>query len=125
MLNLPPPAQSLVRREPVWVVWSELYLDTEHCADLLEGDARTLASSAYTLDELRYILWQEVHPACFGNLFTATGEWEMFSIDWLRKLILRRAEARVRLPAGWFPSRFAIRRKAQVQLSRVAALRRG
>ena len=123
-MSLPPLSQDLVRREPVWQAWSGLYLDTEGSAALLEGDARTLAASAYSIEELRQILWDEVHPACIANLMVPSGgEWAFFSAEWLRERILRRATIRYRFPARWMLFRAGIAKRAGPMLEQVAIIR--
>ena len=76
------------RRRPVWLALSDLFLDTD--VNLLrEGNARTLAASLYSMDELDAILREEVYPACSFNLSQVTGEWAGFDADWLERRILR------------------------------------
>ena len=109
----------------MWAAWSSLYLDTEPSPALQEADARTLAASAYNLDELRHILWAEVHPACCGNLLAVAGEWGFFGDDWLRDRILARERSPLRWPSSLLPGRRAVAGPAGRMLARVAALRAG
>lgn len=72
----------LEARKPVWLAFSELFLDTDvrmsyvYAADLL-------ARSPYSLEELKRILDEEVAPALEFNLHDVAGEWAGFNEDWL------------------------------------------
>ena len=83
------PAESdLECRRPVWLALSDLFLDTD--VNLFRaGNARTLAASPYSVDELDWILREEVYPACSFNLREVAGEWAGFDADWLERRILR------------------------------------
>lgn len=125
-MSLSPPIKDVLRRQPVWAAWSGIYLDRARAPESLTSDERYLAASDDTLDELRQILFEEVHPACLMNLMIPFGgEWESFSDEWLRERILGRASATLRLPARLMPDRAAVRRVAQPILTRVAAMRLG
>ena len=54
-----------------------------------------------TLDELRRILFDEVHPAVRGNLMVSAGVWSGFDADWLcARIAERRQRPRwLRLPS--------------------------
>lgn len=85
---LPAAESDLARRRPVWLALSDLFLDTD--VNLARaGNVRTLAGSAYSLDELDRILRDEVYPACSFNLSLVAGEWAGFDADWLERRILR------------------------------------
>ena len=53
-----------------------------------QGNARTLAASPYSMDELDRILREEVYPACSFSLTLVAGEWAGFEADWLERRIL-------------------------------------
>lgn len=76
-------------RRPVWKALSDLFLDTELEDSDLIRIARTLAESAYSLEEAETILYCEVYPVCIGNLLCVAGEWDGFDDDWLAKSILK------------------------------------
>ena len=87
-LVLRPASSDPEHRRPVWLALSDLFLDTD--VNLLrEGNARTLAASPYSVDELDMILREEVYPACSFNLREVAGEWAGFDADWLERRILR------------------------------------
>ena len=88
VLVLRPAGSDLAGRRPVWLALSDLFLDTE-VNRFREGNARTLAASAYSMDELDAILREEVYPACSFNLSQVAGEWAGFDADWLERRILR------------------------------------
>lgn len=90
-------------RRGVWISFSELYLDTDPVPAYAHV-ARTLAASPYSLDELRHILFEEVHPIVRANLWASAGIWDGFDNDWLcARIAARLARPRwLRLPAGLF-----------------------
>ncbi len=95
--TLPPTRSDLDSRRPVWLALSDLFLDTD--VNLFrESNARLLADSPYSLDELDAILREEVYPACSANLSLVAGEWAGFDADWLEQRILRGGPA----PRRWW-----------------------
>ena len=80
-------------RIPVWIALSDLYLDTE-VSTFHDGIAATLAASPYSLDALRDMLMDDVHPALYPNLLSVAGEWAGFDEAWL----IERIEAVGRRP---------------------------
>lgn len=85
---LPSIPDDLPRRRPVWLALSDLFLDTD--VTLLQAaNARLLAASPYSLEELDTILREEVYPACAFNLREVAGEWAGFDADWLERRIRR------------------------------------
>ena len=89
-------AQDLDARRPAWNALSELYLDTDY-RSFVRITARELAATPYSLDELREILVQEVHPVLAWNLCATTGVWDRFDHAWLAERILTAA----RRPRWW------------------------
>ncbi len=64
-----------------------MFLDTDvHL--FREGNARILAASPYSLEELDVILRAEVYPACSFNMWEVAGEWAGFDLDWLERRVL-------------------------------------
>jgi hypothetical protein len=121
---MPPPAASdLANRRPVWLALSALYLDTEQTPAMRDADASRLARSPYTLDELRTILTEEVHPACAANLLSPAGEWAGFDEDWLQQRILRRGRTVLPWPSRWSPLKAAVRAQAEALFARLADIR--
>lgn len=80
-------------RIPVWIALSELYLDTD-VSVFHDAIAETLAASPYSVDDLRDILMDDVHPALHANLMSVAGEWAGFDEAWL----IERIEAVGRQP---------------------------
>ena len=89
---LPPAHDDLPRRRPVWLALSDLFLDTD-VSLFQEANARLLAASPYSLEELDTILREEVYPACSFNPWSVAGEWAGewagFDPDWLEGRICR------------------------------------
>jgi hypothetical protein len=79
--------QDLAARAPVWRALSDLYLDNEYRSQVRIA-ARELARSAYAADELRAILFDEVHPIVSRNLCAPAGVWDGFDQAWLAERIL-------------------------------------
>jgi hypothetical protein len=79
---------SEVTREDVWIALSDMYLDTD-VEPFLEPCAQLLADSPFSRDELRCILFEEVHPALVLNLMSVAGEWGGFDRHWLCERIRR------------------------------------
>ncbi len=121
---LPVPASDLVNRRPVWLALSTLYLDTEQTPAMRTADAKQLARSPYTVDDLRAILTDEVHPACVANLLSPAGEWAGFDPDWLEQRILAREAAVLRWPAKLLPMKKGIRDQAEALFAQVGNIRR-
>lgn len=69
-------------RVPIWRALSDLYLDTD-VSLFYSHIAETLAASPFSLDELRAILIEDVHPALYANLLIVAGEWAGFEDEWL------------------------------------------
>ena len=93
-----PPEQDLPHRRLVWEALSDLFLDTELSETMRDGLARQLAESAYSADELRIILREEVYPVCKINLLSPAGNWTGFDLDWLQGQILARRPNRWQWP---------------------------
>ena len=109
-------------RRPVWRALSELYLDTSY-RDAVRAAARELARSPYTPNELRAILFDEVHPVLARNLCATAGVWDGFDQDWLVHSIVRHRQR-----PRWLRTRGRCQRRYPVLLwrllePRVAGLR--
>jgi len=83
-----PIADELTARKAVWRALSDLYLDTDY-RSFARAAARELARSNYPMDQLRTILFDEVHPALNANLCATAGVWDGFDQSWLAERILR------------------------------------
>ena len=75
-------AEIAVRR-PVWVALSELWLDSVLQDRDLTHIARVLRDSGYDRETLEAILFEEVAPVVYRNLYSVAGEWMGFDEDWL------------------------------------------
>jgi len=77
----------LAVRRKAWLAFSELYLDDEaHYPSIADA----LARSPYSLETLRDILQNEVHPVVCFNLLSVAGEWAGFDEGVLSARIERR-----------------------------------
>jgi hypothetical protein len=119
-----PPELDIINRRPVWAALSCLYLDTELSADDLAHLAEQLADSPYSVDELKFILFAEIHPVCLGNLRQVAGIWSGFDSDWLEARILQRQRAWLRRPAWLFPLRRHMIATTAPVFARIDELRR-
>jgi hypothetical protein len=91
-----PAVEDLERRRPVWEVLSWLFLDTELDDGSYTQIAQVLRQSNYSLDELREILYRDLHPVLVWNMMPIAGEWRGFDLDAL--------EARIRENSSrWWP----------------------
>ena len=94
-------------REPVWHALAELYLDQPY-RPFVRSAAVALAATRYSADELRAILFEEVHPVVCGNLCAVTGVWDGFDPQWLAETILANQRCpRWRRPRGRCMWRYA------------------
>lgn len=75
-------------RSEVWHILSRLFLDTELQEKELEYIAELLSTTDFSIQELQYILYYEVYPACKFNLLSVAGIWEEFDQQWLIKKIM-------------------------------------
>lgn len=107
--------QQIQKRQPLWVAFSELWLDTELSCGDLERIARVMADSGLSLEELRQIYLFEVAPVVSRNLLTVAGEWAAFDEKWLCSQILRNLRDRPRLTRFW--TRFPLTRALMLYAS--------
>ncbi len=111
----PVPAD-IAHRRPVWLVLSDLFLDTEAALSRV-WRVSELARSPYSAAELEDILVFEVYPVCGPNLWSVAGVWAGFDADWLEARIVDRMASRWpwRRWAGW--RRRAVRRWPEWQVT--------
>ncbi|KEZ97923.1 DUF7079 family protein [Xanthomonas vasicola] len=80
---------------------SRLYLDSDSRDDD-DSIAHVLATSPFTLEQLRTMLLHEVHPVLIGHLRSAAGVWHGFDPDSLAAMIQARCARRWGWPARWY-----------------------
>lgn len=73
----------------MWEALSELFLDTDVSLSR-QWRADQLVRSRYSVEQLEWILVDEVYPVCKYNLLSIAGEWAGFDPAWLERRILRR-----------------------------------
>jgi hypothetical protein len=85
-------------REAVWVLLSELFVDTEHTEQDLHVLGRSLQETGYSVEETEAILRREVAPVCGRWMRSpgAIGPWPMFDAQELKE----RIQARLHKP--WY-----------------------
>ena len=81
-------ADTLKTRKPLWVVLSDLFLDTELEEKDIAFIAKTLHKSIYSLNEIDDILMLEVFPVCIANLQSVAGAWTGFDENQLVDAII-------------------------------------
>jgi len=74
MLSIKPAAEDLTARQPVWEALSDMFLDTDTSLSR-QWRADQLARSPYSIEQLEFILINEVYPICKYNLLSVAGEW--------------------------------------------------
>lgn len=95
MTPLKPAAEDISARRPVWEALSDMFLDTDTSFSR-RWRVDQLAQSPYSIEQLEFILIEEVYPICKYNLMSVAGEWAGFDQDWLQAEILRRLSSRFR-----------------------------
>src|SRR5262249_141908 len=81
-------------RFKVWKELSDLYLDIELEEVRYRHIAEVIIESGYGPEQIKQILWNEVHPILASNLRSAAGVWTGWSDEWLQQH-LREAEGPV------------------------------
>lgn len=76
-------------REAVWLVLSELFVDTEHTQKNLYAIGSLLQETGFSIDEIATILYREVAPVCGRWMLYpgAIGPWPAFEEQDLKKRI--------------------------------------
>ena len=95
MLSIKPAAEDLAARQPVWEALSDMFLDTDTSLSR-QWRADQLARSPYSIEQLEFILINEVYLICKYNLLSVAGEWAGFDPEWLKEKILRHLDSRFR-----------------------------
>jgi len=82
------PQLDIQQRLPVWTILSDLFLDTLFDDADYDRIAAVLLRSPYKRTEIEQILRREVSPAFAGNLFSIAGEWERWSEDEVKEVMV-------------------------------------
>ncbi|GGI93465.1 DUF7079 family protein [Shewanella gelidii] len=80
--------EQIKSRKPVWIAFSDLFLDTDVTL-IYDEIAQICSESEYSIAELKEILTEEVAPVVSGNLLSIAGEWAGFNEEWLVKQITK------------------------------------
>jgi hypothetical protein len=84
------PKDDVAARVPIWNCLQMFFMDTDPGL-WLQNMAAVCAGSAYSIDEIEKILFNEVLPACRFNMFMLPApEWAGFETNWLIQRILRK-----------------------------------
>jgi len=89
--------EEIRRKLSVWQALSQIFLDTDPELNL-PYVVRGCAESEFSIEELKFIYYQEVAPACLINLRVVAGEWAFFDDDWLIERISQKVRQRAWLP---------------------------
>jgi hypothetical protein len=84
----------LERRKPVWMAFSEFWLDSELDDEDLSRIAAVAAASGYSIAELHDIYLYEATPVVYPNCWSVAGAWTAFDDEWLYAAARRNAEHR-------------------------------
>ena len=87
-------------RLPLWLAFSELFLDTENSEADFKSIAETLGQSGLRVESLRQILADEVAPAFYTNLMSVAGEWQPWNAAQVRTIVLSSLARGRRYPLG-------------------------
>lgn len=80
-------------RKPIWLVLSQLYLDTELQDFDFQNIANIINQSPYNFEQVKKIDRLEVFPILYANLIVTAGVWDEFDSEWLIKAIVNRIES--------------------------------
>jgi len=72
MLSIKPAAEDLTARQPVWEALSDMFLDTDTSLSR-QWRADQLARSPYSIEQLEFILINEVYPI----VSTTSCQWQV------------------------------------------------
>ena len=90
--------REIERRKPLWEDLSDLWNNTELFDYQLKYIAEKMRSSGHSLSELEKILYEEVAPVVYTNVFSYGGTWTGFESKWLYEGILKNLEKQDRNP---------------------------
>ncbi|MBB4806710.1 hypothetical protein HNP38_002006 [Chryseobacterium defluvii] len=79
----------LEERKRIWIVLSDLYLDTELGDSDFKYMALAIFKSPYTFEEAKEIDKYEIFPVLFSNLLSPAGEWAGFNEKILTESIIQ------------------------------------
>ena len=85
------PEKDLIDRKPIWGTMQMVFMDKDVDYEIDNYIVVICAKSKYSIQELKEIFFNEVHPACIFNLFSGIApEWAGFEIEWLSDRILKK-----------------------------------
>jgi len=88
MIQIEHPKLDLLNRLPVWNALSDLYLDNEIDDAQEKQIVEICATSPFSIEQLDYIMFNELYPVLAGNLRSLAGEWAGFDPVWLKDEII-------------------------------------
>lgn len=80
--------EDIITHKPLWLAFSDLFLDSEVTDCTRKNIARLVQQSALTRNQVHQVLWLEVFPALCDNLRITSGEWAGFDETWLVNRII-------------------------------------
>lgn len=114
-------AEDLPAREPVWETLSDMFLDTDTSLSR-QWRVEQLSQAPYSVEQLEFILIDEVYPVCRYNLLSLAGEWQGFDSEWLKTRILCRLASPFRFLHPLNLGRIFIRTSTEWRATRKAIL---
>jgi len=86
--------EEIEKRKSLWLVLSDLWLDTEPTELTYQAIVREILNSGYSFETAEKIMAEEVAPVVYSNLLNIFpgGTWDGFDAEWLNKAILQNLE---------------------------------
>jgi hypothetical protein len=121
MVLIKPAVEDISARQPVWEALSDMFLDTDTSLSR-QWRATQLAQSPYSIEQIEFILINEVYPVCKYNLLSVAGEWAGFNPEWLKSTILRRLRSRFQFFRILNLGRFIVHASSEWQATKQAII---
>lgn len=92
--------EEIERRKPLWLILSDLWLDSEPAEMTYQSIVREILNSNYSFETVEKVMTEEVAPVVYFNLLNIFpgGNWAGFDAEWLYRSILQNIEKQERSP---------------------------
>lgn len=111
-------AEETERRLPLWIAFSDLFLDSEPTRSTYQNIACTIIDRGIQPDDAEAILREDVAPAFWTNMLAPAGEWQGWEDGMVRERVIRSR----RSPISRFGAWLFCRRIVDEEWAKVAAL---